>query len=278
MRMRGEFIDGPAGPLAIVLREPDSEVRDVALFLPAFGDEMNKSRRMVALQARALAAQGWVVATLDPRGTGDSAGEHAAATWGGWRDDAICAWDWLSARYREPSLLWGLRLGALLATDLVASTRVTPETLLFWQPATSGKLFFQQVLRAAKARSLIADEPDAADVRALRATLRDRRAVEVGGYELHPDLIAGAEAADAPSRLAGDLHVVLREVSIASPAQLSPAVERFASRFSQAGARVDAAAVHGASFWAAQEIAEVPALVDSTTLALGARQHSGAPA
>jgi hypothetical protein len=155
---------------------------------------------------------------------------------------------------------------------------VTPETLLFWQPATSGKLFFQQVLRAAKARSLIADEPDAADVRALRATLRDRRAVEVGGYELHPDLIAGAEAADAPSRLAGDLHVVLREVSIASPAQLSPAAERFASRFSQAGARVDAAAVHGASFWAAQEIAEVPALVDSTTLALGARQHSGAPA
>jgi len=275
--MRGEFIDGPAGPLALILREPAASARDVALFLPPFGDEMNKSRRMVAVQARALAAQGWMVATLDPRGTGDSAGEHADATWRGWRDDALCAWDWLAARYREPTLLWGLRLGALLATDLVATTRLMPETLLLWQPVTSGKQFFQQMLRAAKARSLTTDEGDGTGGAALRGALQDGRGVEVGGYDLHPDLIAGAEAADAPFELGGDLHVILREVSILSPPHLSPAAERFTARFGKARARVDAAAVHGASFWAAQEIAEAPALIDSTTRAIGARQRSGAP-
>ena len=48
---------------------------------------MNKARRMVAMQCRALAEAGGVAAVVDLRGTGDSGGEHGDATWDGWRDE-----------------------------------------------------------------------------------------------------------------------------------------------------------------------------------------------
>ena len=48
---------------------------------PAFAEEMNKSRRMVALQARALAEDGLAVLLVDPLGCGDSPGDFGDATW-----------------------------------------------------------------------------------------------------------------------------------------------------------------------------------------------------
>jgi len=42
---------------------------------------MNKSRRMVALQARALAGRGFAVLQMDALGCGDSAGDMQDATW-----------------------------------------------------------------------------------------------------------------------------------------------------------------------------------------------------
>jgi exosortase A-associated hydrolase 2 len=268
VRVAGEFVDGPAGALAVVTWAPaQSAPSAAALYLPPFGDEMNKSRRMVALQARALAAQGWAVAALDPRGTGDSAGSHREATWQGWRDDAMCAWNCLRQRYAGPSLLWGLRLGAHLAGELAADGSIAPSLLVLWQPVASGKTFFQQQLRAGMARELAAGE-ERRDAQPLRARLDAGSVVEIAGYEIHPDLVAGAERADACVTVRTSIPVVVREVTVASTPQTSPAAERIAGRWRNAGADVDAQALTGASFWAAQEIAEVPALVASTTRAV----------
>src|SRR3546814_1526626 len=60
--------------------------------------EMNRSRRMAALQARALAALGIDVLLLDLFGTGDSAGDFRDARWEIWREDAMAAVAWLGAR------------------------------------------------------------------------------------------------------------------------------------------------------------------------------------
>ena len=76
--------------------------RFAALYVPPALDEMNKSRRMAALQARALARLGGTVALFDPRGTGDSAGEHGDATWDDWRCDVLTAWRWLGERVSVP--------------------------------------------------------------------------------------------------------------------------------------------------------------------------------
>ena len=57
------------------------------VFVHPFADEMNKSRRMVAIQARTLARQGWSVFQPDLSGCGDSEGDFGDASWERWRDD-----------------------------------------------------------------------------------------------------------------------------------------------------------------------------------------------
>jgi exosortase A-associated hydrolase 2 len=274
----GVFVEGPAGALAVVVWAPaQSAPVATALYLPPFGDEMNKSRRMVALQARALAAAGWAVAALDPRGTGDSAGDHAQATWQGWREDALHVWHWLRQHYPPPSLLWGLRLGAHLAADLAGECRVSPAALLLWQPVPSGRTFFQQQLRAGMIRGIGSGE-DPREAQSPRARLEAGGIVEIAGYGIHPDLVAGAERADASLPLRTSMPVIVREVTVASPAVASPGIARVAARWRDAGAKVDAEAITGASFWAAQEIAEVPGLVASTTRAVFAHGVEAAAA
>jgi exosortase A-associated hydrolase 2 len=246
------------------------------LHVPPAGDEMNKSRRMSALQARALARRGATVAMLDLRGTGDSAGDHSDATWEGWRDDVRFAWDWLGRVASVPRLLWGTRLGGLLAADLVASGILAPHAVLLWQPVISGASFFNQWLRIASARQ-VTGAGDAADARSLRQALESGLPIEVGGYDLHPDLIRGAQAVNLGTLDPGSCAVVWRDVSPADPPMLSPAAENVARDWRSAGERVDIAAITGASFWASQEIVDVPELVANGTDAV-AQLMSGAVA
>jgi exosortase A-associated hydrolase 2 len=107
---------------------------------------MNKTRRMAALQSRALAAAGWSVLQIDLFGCGDSEGDFGDATWSRWTDDVIEASTWLHRQCGFAPMLWGTRLGCLLAAE--ASHRMPSQpNLLFWQPVVSGKRFIQQFLR-----------------------------------------------------------------------------------------------------------------------------------
>jgi exosortase A-associated hydrolase 2 len=271
-RVSAQFLPGPDGALATVLFEPVAETarRFAALFVPSAGDEMNKSRRMVTLQARSLARCGGVVALLDPRGTGDSSGEHGGATWEGWRADVEFAWEWLGRRASVPRVLWGMRLGGLLAAELVSSGAIAPAVTLLWQPVISGRIFFGQFLRLAVAQQLTGLANDGADTKSLRALLESGASIEVGGYDLHPALIAGAEAVDLGALVPRSCPVVWRETAIGDPPTLSPAASKIAAQWQDAEVRVDCAAVRGPSFWAAQEIEEAPNLVLSTTAAIRA--------
>jgi exosortase A-associated hydrolase 2 len=91
----------PAGPRALFAlhHEPTAPVRGAIVYVPPFGEEMNKSRRMAALQARALAAAGWHVLQIDLFGTGDSEGDFAEATWDAWLEDIATAVGFSSAQY-----------------------------------------------------------------------------------------------------------------------------------------------------------------------------------
>lgn len=258
--------------MALVIREPSSGVsrRFFALFVPPFADEMNKSRRMVALQARALADAGGVVAMLDPRGTGDSAGDHGEATWDGWCDDSASAWTWLD-REGLPGVLWGLRLGALLATDLVVNGRIAPSVLLLWQPVVSGRAFVNQFLRLASTQQMVSAEDTRDGSKTLRAALNDGASVEIAGYDLHPRLVAAVDALELESLHPSTCDVVWRDTSISDPPQATPATSRVLARWRSNGDSVNFEAVSGPSFWASQEIAEAPDLVASTCDALTTR-------
>ena len=266
----GTFIEGPAGALAaVVWRPPDDQpARFGVLHVPPAGDELNKSRRMIAMQARELARRGGTVAVVDLRGTGDSAGEHRDATWAGWRNDAEAAWAWLRTLAGPcPVVLWGLRLGGLLAMDLVASGRVTPDVLLLWQPVVAGRNFFNQWLRVGSTQQFTG-RANTVEATELRNRLAAGSAVEIAGYDLNPDLVAGADALDAARLPSPPCPVVWRETTITTPPELSPAAARVQSAWGSGADAMDFRAVRGPSFWATQELAEAPELVVATTQAL----------
>src|SRR6476620_8431972 len=103
----------------------EKECRGAFIYVHPFGEEMNKSRRMAAMQARAFAAMGFGVLQIDLFGCGDSSGEFREARWNIWKQDLAVARSWLGNRVAAPVSLWGLRLGALLALDFARSSANT---------------------------------------------------------------------------------------------------------------------------------------------------------
>ena len=261
----GTFLNGAAGPLATLSwLPPRDEPRFVVVHVAAAGEEMNKSRRIVAVQSRAIAAAGGAALVLDRRGTGDSFGEHGDATWDGWREDVVTACAWMRSRFDRPLVLWGLRLGGVLAAQLVAQRSVDARALILWQPI-GGRAFFNQWLRLESAQRLTSDA-GAEEAPRWRQRLDAGERVDVAGYDLHPQLVAGAETADLAA-MTLECPVIWRESTISETPSPSPAATKIARQWS-AHTEVDLAAVTGPSFWAAQELEQAPALIESTTAAL----------
>lgn len=258
------FLVGGQGTLFAIYYPPAAGVprRDGVLYVPPFAEEMNKSRRMVALQARRLAAAGFGVLVPDLYGTGDSAGDFAEARWSIWREDVIACAQWLGQQHAQ-LVLWGLRLGGLLAAELAGE--VAAGRLLLWQPVLSGQRLFQQLLRL----RLTADRlKGGSETQAhLQEMLAAGQPVEVAGYALHPALaeaLGQARLAKPPS----GVPVHWFELSASPNSPLSPASQRQVEEWRSAGVTVQAQTVAGDSFWATQEIAEAPELLDGTLGAL----------
>lgn len=242
------------------------------VYVHPFGEEMNKSRRMAALQARAFALAGCVVLQVDLFACGDSDGQFADASWSRWVDDVVAAAAWLRERFGGTAWLWGLRSGCLVAAD-AARTMPWTSDLLFWQPVLSGSQHLQHLLRLRVAAQLMGPaDAKRTDTRELHARFAEGRAVEIAGYEMSPALALGLGAAEL-TPTPGSVRVEWIEVAAAEEPELSPAARARADAWRRAGHRVETRSVAGQPFWQTQEIAECPALIDATLAAL----HPGCP-
>ena len=238
-----------------------------AVYVHPFAEEMNKSRRMAALQARALAASGISVLQIDLYGCGDSAGDFGDATWSLWIDDVVEAARWVHERTGLLPLIWGLRSGCLLAR---AALEKLPEIadLVFWQPVISGKQHLQQFLRLKVAGEMIGrTTAERTGTSELRAQLEQGATLDIAGYALPPGLALGLDAADLAPR-ASRTRVAWLEVSASDPPEISPASQMRVTAWQAAGSEIAASAVAGLPFWQTQEIAECAALIDATTAAV----------
>lgn len=257
-----QYIDGPAGRLFLIHHVPDrrSAVRAVVV-LPAFAEEMNKARRQVALTARALTARGIGVLVPDLRGMGDSDGELGDATVTGLVDDVEAVVHYARTMgYRDIDFL-GLRGGALLGVALQGRASQAPARFVLWQPVLSGKTMINQFLRLKAAAGLMADSAGVS-VRELREQLAAGNSVEVAGYELSPELVAGFDALEL-----GDLHGAARvdwlQIGRADDTPL-PAARRALDAFAAKGIDCRYRGLAGDPFWATAEIATVPELCGIT--------------
>lgn len=234
------------------------------LFVAPFGDEMNKSRRMAALQARRLAALGFGVLQIDLEGCGDSDGELRDVRWASWRSDLETAASWLAARLDTPLYLLGLRMGALLALDF-ARSRTGPAGIVLWQPLASGDAFITQLLRLKIAGSMAGTA--APGTAALRAALASGEMLEIGGYEITGGLAADLGALELRTLAPASCPVHWFEMVSDATRPMPPAALRTAEAWRAEGVALTASPVVGPPFWSTQEIAASPALLDATCAA-----------
>lgn len=233
------------------------------LFVPPFAEEANRSRRTVALCARALAANGWAVLVPDLHGCGDSSGELTDADWSSWRDDIRAAEDWLRGRCGRPPWLWGLRSGCLLLAEHVQAGSA-PARVILWQPVLSGDAYLGQFLRlkvAAQALANAAEPGVRADTRALRDRLAAGETLEVAGYALTATLtddLARARLELDPARIE---RLVWLEVG-RTESGLMPASRKWLE--GMPAERTVAEVVDGPACWQTQETTENHALIAAT--------------
>lgn len=239
--------------------------RALILYVHPFADEMNKTRRMAALQARDLAAAGCAVLQIDLAGCGDSSGDFGDASWSDWVDDIVRACDWMRTQASAPLWLWGLRSGCLLC--VAAAPLIGREcSFLFWQPVISGKTALQQFLRLRLAGNLLVGTEKGA-MGAIRAAISRGETIDVAGYRLGAALAVGLDGATlAPP--GGSRRMEWLELSSRSDSTLSPAAVAQVAQWAQAGHVARAHLVEGPAFWQTTEIEEAPELLEATLAAL----------
>jgi len=242
---------------------PDVPFRGGILFAQPFAEEMNKSRRAIAVASREFARNGWTVLQIDLKGCGDSSGDLADARWQDWKDDLLLAADCLQQRQAPIRIVWGLRSGALLAAAVV--DRISPEPdLLLWQPVLNGKLHLTQFLRLKSAEAMLDGSGQQGVTSRLRTELASGVDVEIAGYTMSPSLALGIEAAEfaLPDTYGG--RIVWLESGPTAPASIPPGSTRLIETLAASGRSVTARAVSGPSFWQTVEIEESPALIEAT--------------
>jgi exosortase A-associated hydrolase 2 len=283
-------------PDAFFLQQPDGSrfclhypvstgpVRGLCLYLHPLAEEMNKSRHMAALGARAFSEAGFAVLQVDLQGCGDSSGDFETASWLGWISDVQVASAWLREHYpaaagdKQPPLwLWGLRAGCLLAAAAAAQHQLDCH-FIFWQPALSGQQVLNHFLRLRWAGNLQAVHAGS-DMAAVRQQLAQGTSVEIAGYTLSAALAGGLENAQLiPTGATGmaDTEVISThqpsvqwfDLSMAPKAEPSAATRAGASAWRRYGHPVDVYLVQGPLFWQSSDIETAPALITASLAAL----------
>ena len=261
------YLRGERGPIFAVLHAPadDDKPKGALLFVPPFAEEMNKSRRMTATQARNLAAGGWFVLIFDLYGCGDSGGELAEVTWETWSSDLRTCRNWLAKETGYPVNLWALRFGALLALDNVSELDDQPPRILLWQPIIDGKAILRTLLRQRLVAEMASGRKQTETTASLRARLSAGETLEISGYCISASLAASLDRTSLYEmrRLSSRIDWI----DIAQETEPS-AVDQGAgvrANWTGSGIAVSHYRVTGDPFWTAGEILECPDLVRKTS-------------
>jgi exosortase A-associated hydrolase 2 len=271
-RVEPFFFDADPGTRFSIYHAPNPHVepRGAILHVHPFAEELNKTRRMAALQARAFAALGYAVLQFDLFGCGDSCGDFNAGRWELWKSDLAVAASWLADRTSGPLYLWGVRLGGLLALDFAPQVR--PAGIILWQPFTNGRNCINQFLRLRLAAQQQGTAPGTArSTAALRAQLAVHGHIEVGGYEVAIPLVRAIDACDAGNLRLPPCTVHWFANPAPSPTRVAANVARLAARWARDGVTVHFHAVDGPGSWCADEVIQCPALLDATVDVFGGR-------
>lgn len=265
--MYPRYLSGPSGALFVTVYLPTGGQTSDSwiLHLPAFAEEMNKSRHVITAQARELARKGYAVIVPDLFGTGESAGDFGEASWECWKQDIHFLISWAKRQGATQVTLWGMRLGALLAVEIAKESPGKCDRLLLWQPVISGQQAMTQFLRLRMAAGLMGGGGES--VSSLRERLAAGETLEVAGYRLSPSLYSQASACTIDETALTErtgFPIDWLEVT-QSEKGLSPIARRVTDAWSESSLAVAVQTVPGEPFWTTQELADAPDLIEKTT-------------
>lgn len=263
------FLSAGGRSLFAIYHRPASagEARGNVLCIAPFNEEMNRCRTMLTRLASALGECGFGTLIVDLYGTGDSEGEYRDARWTLWREDILAAAGWLSGQPGGCSALLGIRLGAMLAADVLQSGRVPCKTLVLWQPVVDGGQHFTQFLRMRIAAQMDRRDLPKETTQSMREKLAAGQAVEISGYEIHPELASAIDKANladlAPPAGSSVLWLEQAPQGVVHPA-LAPASRKLVHAWSSGGLEVAADLFEGPAFWQQHQRVLAPEAVRKT--------------
>ena len=254
------FISGTAGRLFCVVHLPESEkIRSGSvpsvLVVPAFADEMNKTRPTVTRIARGLNAQGIAVVIPDLYGTGDSDGDFHEAEWDQWCRDLETVVDYANASGLPVEGLLCIRSGVLLMASAFSRIQVSSIRASVWlQPVLEGNRYLEQQLRVRSLGKAVSNG-HSESVQALRTRLQNGETLNVGGYRIPGSMataLSSISAAEFQYGAVGDICSI-------EATRLSG--KNGESETSLNGTRIRNICLSGEPYWNSTEIVVIPEIV-----------------
>jgi len=258
-----QFIDSAAGKAFTLYFPAQGPARGALLYLPPLTEEMNRCRALVSRQARDLTKLGYAVLLLDYFGTGDSAGELKNASWDIWHADLNAAASWLEQQTGQPVILWGCRLGAMLAAEAASRTPDRYQRLLLWQPIIDGKMFLTQFLRLRVAALMDRGlPPETTDQ--MRAQFVEGKSIAVSGYELPAAIGNSIDQFRLVDQNLGHAHIDWLE-NVSEPGKpLTPGSQKVIASLQTQGAQIHVHPFTAPPIWQLHERDEAPGLIETT--------------
>lgn len=236
----------------------------VFIFCPPVGDEMNKSRRMLAQMAKRFVNHQYDVVLPDYYGTGDSEGDFADAKWECWIDDIHEIVRWCQNKgYAQINFL-ALRSGALLLAGFLAQNKISVHDIVLWQPTTSGDLWLTQFLRLKFASGLLSSDEPKTTTKSLKEQLIQGQNIEVAGYMLSPELVLPLAKVKLAELNTGNVErIAWIELVAHADKGLLPISKKVIDQINTSS-KVVSNTVVGLAFWNTVEIVDVDALLSGT--------------
>lgn len=261
--MLPQFINSAAGRVFTLYFPAQGRPHGALLYLPPLAEEMNRCRALVNAQARDLSNRGYAVLLPDYFGTGDSAGELKDASWDIWHADLNAASAWLEQQTGLPVILWGCRLGAVLAAEAASRAPERYKRLLLWQPVIDGKVFLTQFLRLRVAALMDRGlPPETTDQ--MRAQFAEGKSVVVSGYELPAALCNAIDQLRLIDLSLGQIQIDWLE-NVSEPGKpLAPGSQKVIGALQAQGAQVNVHPFTAPPIWQLHERDEAPGLIETT--------------
>ena len=176
--------------------------------------------------------------------------------------------DWSSSQGATTVCLWGVRLGALMAMDLVSQRPEIVKELLLWQPVYSGKQSITQFLRLRMALGMMQGQQESV------GDLRNLAVLRVKSWKSQDILFALSCIEEIDQLEARQMNipdtctVSLFEVASSTEKPMTVPTRNQLQAWTSVGIRTNSAVVAGDPFWSTQEIGISTDLIDASSEAL----------